>query len=296
MKPNHRRNGLLFCLLIFGLQACSLSSVPQDEPFDVVERTKPASAPWKYTATPNLSLTATSQYLATETQQALEAQVTLKAQATVTAEAFGVQSTITAAARESLISDYDYFESFDQNTYDWRVGDEDNPFWQGSTSIVDGCYTWQVASVKKAFITWSDFNPVTDLQDFEAALRIRRRLGEAHKFCYGFLFRQSPDGFDAGAYILSVCDNGYYRVLYYDAESGWDVLQDWTSTEALRMDDWNLLEISARGENFTIWINQQQMHTFRDDRLASGKVSILIDVYGEAPGQIECDFFALQPQ
>jgi hypothetical protein len=65
-------------------------------------------------------------------------------------------------------------------------------------------------------------------------------------------------------------------------------------TEALVKGDWNLLEVSARGEDFSVWINHQLMLTFTDSRLPNGSVSILLDLYGEAPVQIECDFFALQ--
>lgn len=286
---------LLMISLTLLLHACSLLDGQKDT-YDGVDRTKPASAPWKYTATPNLSLTATSQYEATVAQEAIKAEATQHAQATATAEAFTIQSTATAVARESAIAAYTYFDPFDDNTIDWRVGAEDNEYWQGSIAIKDGAYTWQVASAKQGFMTWANFEPLADLADFDAALRVRRVLGEPHQACFGLLFRQAPDGFDGGAYIFSVCDNGYYKLLYFATQNGWDVLQDWTLTEALNEGDWNLLEVSARGEDFTVWINHQPMLTFTDDRLPSGSVSLLLDIYGVAPIQIEFDFFALQPQ
>ena len=72
------------------------------------------------------------------------------------------------------------------------------------------------------------------------------------------------------------------------------VINDWTFTEAILQEDWNLLEINARGEDFTISINHQQVTALSDSRLPGGSVAILIDIYGSAPGQIEFDFFALQ--
>ena len=287
---------LLACCLSLGLQSCSLPFGGPREVYEVVDRTRPADSPWKYTRTPDLGLTATSQYEVTATQQAIEAEVTQQAGSTATAEAFSIQSTATAAARESAITTYTYFDPFDDNTNDWRVGAEDNEYWQGSIAIKDGAYTWQVASAKQGFITWANFEPLENLVDFDVALRVRRVLGEPHQACFGLLFRQAPDGFDGGAYIFSVCDNGYYKLLYFAAQNGWDVLQDWTLTEALNEGDWNLLQVSARGEDFTVWINHQPMLTFTDGRLPSGSVSLLLDIYGVAPVQIECDFFALQPQ
>jgi hypothetical protein len=284
---------LLICVLVLGLHACS-TPFGKKESFKVVDRTRPADSPWKYTRTPDLGLTATSQYQVTATQQAIDAEVTQQAGSTATAEAFSSQSTATAVARESAIAAYDYYDPFIEDINNWRVGAEDNEYWQGSITIKDGAYTWQVASVKQSFVTWSEFKPLANLVDFDLALRIRRVLGEPQQACFGILFRQASGGIDAGTYILSVCDNGYYKVLYYDAQNGWDVLQDWTQTEALIEGDWNLLEVSARGEDFTVWINHQPILTFSDSRLPSGRASILLDLYGEAPVQIECDFFALQ--
>ncbi len=74
------------------------------------------------------------------------------------------------------------------------------------------------------------------------------------------------------------------------------VINGWTFTEAILQEDWNLLEITARGEDFTISINHQQVIAFSDSRLPYRSVAILIDIYGNAPGQIEFDFFALQPR
>jgi hypothetical protein len=285
---------LLLLSLTLLLHACSLPFGSQNETFEGIDRTRPADSPWKFTHTPNLGLTATSQYEATAAQQTIEAEATQQAGFTATAEAFSIQATATASARESAIADYDYYDPFDENINDWRVGAEDNEYWQGFIAIKDSAYTWQVATAKQGFMTWANFEPLANLADFDVALRVRRVLGEPHQACFGLLFRQASESIDDGTYILSVCDNGYYKVLYFDTQNGWDILQDWTLTEALVKGDWNLLEVSTRGEDFTVWINHQPMLTFTDSRLPSGNVAILLDLYGEPPIQIECDFFALQ--
>jgi hypothetical protein len=69
---------LLICVLVLGLHACS-TPFGKKESFKVVDRTRPADSPWKYTHTPDLGLTATSQYQATATQQAIDAEVTQQA-------------------------------------------------------------------------------------------------------------------------------------------------------------------------------------------------------------------------
>ncbi len=244
-----------------------------------------------------LSGTATSAYMATKIKQDTEAQATQQAEATATAQALAVQATATAQAKLAQIMGYRYFDPFDGNTNNWRTRDEeDNDFWAGATLLENGQYTWQVSEVKETFVAWADFETSGPVNDFDAAIKARRAEGLSNEFCYGLIFRKSPDGFDSGAYILSLCENGYYKVSYYTAETPWEIIQDWTETDALREDDWNLIELSARGPNFTLSINQQEVAQFSDDRLEEGFVAIFIDVYEKTPGRIEFDFFALQPR
>jgi hypothetical protein len=273
-----------------------LRAMPKKPPPPVVVRTKPPFTPPDRTQTEAVYQTATQTVLAAEMTYTAQVEATLQAETTATAEAWAALATVTAAARNAEILAYDYYEPFDENTLDWREAVDDNPYWQGSISLQDGVYTWQVDRASQIFLAWSYFTVLEDLGDFDVALRARRVSGQPHETCYGMLFRTSPEGYEAGMYALTVCDEGYYKLLYFDAELGWEVIENWTPSEAIRSEDWNLLEISARGETFTLTINHQPVTTFRDSRLASGRVAILIDIYDDAPGQIDFDFFALQPQ
>jgi len=95
--------------------------------------------------------------------------------------------------------------------------------------------------------------------------------------------------------VLSVCDSGFYKLVYFDEQSGTEIIQDWTYSELVN-EDWNLIEITARGSDFNIFINHQWVASFSDGRLPSGTVSIAVNISGLTPGQIEVDFFALQPR
>lgn len=244
-----------------------------------------------------LGETATSVYMATKIKQGTEAQATQQAQATATAQALIAQATATAQAKLAQIMGYHYFDTFDSNTSNWRASNEENnDFWAGATLVENGQYIWNVTEAKETFVSWADFEPSGPVNDFDVAIKARRAEGLSNEFCYGLIFRKSPDGFDSGAYILSICENGYYKVSYYTTETPWEIIQDWTETNALQEDDWNLIELSARGPNFTIFINQQEVAQFSDDRLQEGLVAIFIDIYEKTPGQIEFDFFALQPR
>ncbi len=272
-------------LLIFALQACNLATQETIPVVELIDRTKPPFEPPNRTQTVQAELTATSAYTAT--------QVALNEIAETTRQA---ELTATAVVRDNEIMAYQYYESFDENSYNWREGLEENPYWQGVITLDEGRYIWEVFSFSDPFVAWSIFNPEQDLADFDVAINARRVVGPAHQHCFGLLFRRSPDGFNSGSYTLSVCDQGYYKILYYDSEQGWDVIHDWTPVEVILEDDWNLIEVSARGEDFTITFNHQQQISFSDSRLTSGAIAIMIDIYGDQPGQINFDMFALQPQ
>jgi hypothetical protein len=218
----------------------------------------------------------------------------LAIQSTATAQAQAIQATANAQARIDAIMAYEYFDPFNANIYDWREDQEDNNFWAGSTSIGGGIYSWNITTVYDSFVSWADFEEFSSLGDFDVALRGRLVAGETDEHCYGILFRKSPDDFDDGSYSLSVCENGYFKIAYYSAVTGWDNITDWTESDAIIDGDWNLIEVSARGTNYTVFINSQQVADVSDPRLAGGKVSILVDVYELIPGYFEFDFFALQ--
>ncbi|MDW7755983.1 MAG: hypothetical protein SCH68_12550 [Brevefilum sp.] len=95
--------------------------------------------------------------------------------------------------------------------------------------------------------------------------------------------------------MLSVCDSGFYKLVYFDHQSGTEIIQDWTYSELIN-EDWNLIEINARGSVFSIFINHQWVTSFSDSRLSSGSISIPVNISGLTPGQIEVEFFALQPR
>jgi len=250
----------------------------------------------RYNETQAASGTATSQYMATKIKQDTDAQATVQAQATATAFALQLQATATAQAKTNLLAGYTHYDTFDDNANDWRAGEESNEYWVGKTAIENGRYLWQVDETLGTFIAWADFGGEQALTDFDAAVLAQRTAGQPEDVCYGLFFRKSPDGFEAGSYSVSVCDNGYFSTLYYDESVGWEKFQDWTLSDAIYPDQPNLIEISARGSNFVVSINNQQVADFSDDRLKEGSVALFIDFYEQAPGTVWFDNFALQPR
>lgn len=250
----------------------------------------------RYNETQAVSGTATSQYMATKIKQDTDAQATAQARATATALALKAQVTATAQAKTNLLAGYTHYDTFDNNGNEWRSGEETNDYWVGKTAIEGGRYLWQVDEALDTFIAWADFGQTEELTDFDVAVLAQRTAGEPENVCYGLFFRKSAEGFDAGTYALSVCENGYFSTLYYDENVGWENFQDWTLSDAIYLDQPNLIEISARGSNFTIFINNQEVAEFKDERLKAGSVALFIDFYAKEPGTVWFDNFAVQPR
>lgn len=252
-------------------------------------------------ATNQAAATATEQAIqieATATAQALVFEATQDALATVHAEATATAGvTATIEARENAIRAYSYYDPFTNNNNGWRAEETDNDFWRGEISISNGVYLWRVDTVKReSMISWADFEPQESLRDFDVAFMVRLAQGPIEDACYGILFRKSPIGFSYGSYILTVCDDGYYKVQYFDSSAGWDDIIGWRETEAINQNDWNLVELEARGTNFNLFINHQLVSSFNDSRLDTGLISIIVHVLEETSCTILYDFFALQPR
>jgi hypothetical protein len=240
--------------------------------------------------------TATSAYMATKIKQDTDAEATRQAEASATTQALAVQATATMVAKDTELRAYQYFDPFESNSDQWRTGEEDNDYWIGQIDVTDGIYVWRVEEVKETFLAWTDFTTAGVLKDFDLAVLTKRAAGGPLDACSGVMFRKSPDGFDSGAYLLSFCDQGDYSINYYSEETSWEKIRDWQKTDLARPNDWNLIEVKARGENFEIFLNHQFLTSFQDDRLAEGYVSLFIDQYEQTASEIWFDNFALQPR
>ena len=238
-----------------------------------------------YIETKALNATATSQFMATKIKIDSDAESTRMAQITAT-----------ALAKEAAYTNYELYEAFDNNQRQWRADLEDNDFWTGSTSVEDGIYVWTVKEAKQTFMAWGTYEDSPEVSDFDVTVKVKRDSGDPGNACYGIIFRQSPEGFDNGAYTFTVCDDGYYSVNYYSLESEWVKLKDWETTSVVLNGDWNRLSVQARGSKFVCSINEQVVAEVNDTRQASGTVSLYIDFYETIPGTIWFDNFGLQPR
>lgn len=216
--------------------------------------------------------------------------------ATSTAVAFArqqAQTTATVAARATQQAQYSYVDRFDDNRHAWRVETVNDEFMRGSLEINGGVYIWNMREIKQPFYYTAPF-PAADWDtDFDTYVDFKV-YGEApDDVCGGFLFREASIDWEEGTYVFSACNTSYFYVSYYKQEK-WDALSGWMYSDAIRRDNWNRLEINARGSDFTFIINNEVVFKMTDDRQLAGRLSLLVEVSEKEPKLIWFDNFGFQ--
>ncbi len=214
--------------------------------------------------------------------------------ANATATAFA--ATATTIARITEQAQYNFVDPFDNNREQWETDSINDEYMSGSVSIRDGVYIWEVQKVKQPFIRWEDFPAARWVGDFDVYVdsRVKTADGTASRACSGFVFRESPSDWETGVYVFSVCNFNFY-VDYY-GQGKWETISGSTRSHAIRNSDWNRLEISARGSQFTFIINHEVVYEMTDDRLPRGGLALFADINEEKPVTIWFDNFGFQPR
>jgi ribosome modulation factor len=215
---------------------------------------------------------------------------------TATAQA---NATSTVVSRISQIAGYDFFDNFEDNHNQWRQGPEDNDYWFGNIDVRDGMYVWDVIGFRNSTYqsSWSSYQNSTPVEDFDLSVDARLFTPEANQMCYAVAFRADPDSLATNGYEFHVCDSQQFYVGYYGGLSGESKeILPWTQSNSIRSGEWNTLEVKARGDRFTLSINQEVVYEFTDSTSSSGRVYLMIRYYDQTPGMIQFDNFGLQPR
>ncbi len=288
----------ILCCLVVALSMGGFYLINENSRVQDAQNTATAEVIAQAVATNRSYATGTAIAVGTQSQATAIAQATLDANATATAAVAqatqNARSTATVSARQTERANYPLIETFENNKKAWYTGEKDGEFFAGKRLIENGAYRWEIDVVKQTFVAWANYESQEALGDFDVYVDGILKVGDPENYCYGFLFRESPEGFDEGAYTFEVCEGGSFSVSYYTKENGWEQISGWLTSEAIQAGDWNTLEISARGRHFVFTVNEVQIFEMEDDRQPTGYLSLLIDVLEEAPGTIWFDNFGLQ--
>jgi hypothetical protein len=218
------------------------------------------------------------------------------ANATATGAVIATQNanfTATAAARLEEQDQYEFIERFNAVSGRWLTGAVDSEYWVGKRTIQDETYLWEVEKVKKTFISWADFFKSDSIEDFDVYVDTKILDASPGDVCSGLPFRISPDGWDEGGYYYALCNNAVAVISYYSEKDGWERIETVPYLLGYSQ-DWNRLEIQARGSHFSFLINGGQIFEIDDDRQAQGGLALVIELNDKVPTTVVFDNFGFQ--
>jgi len=202
------------------------------------------------------------------------------------------ESRATAQARQSFLDMASRWprvlrDPFDALEHDWALGKEADPLADIEWSLVDGKYRWE-AQAQDSFVWWvyPEMEPVTD---FYLSVSMASLEGPASAE-QGVIFHHT----DENDYYLFELNRAGEFALFIHYLGEWETLLDWHPAEMISNDEANELTVIANNSHYALYINQQWVGDYFDDRLPSGTVGLLVGL-SEAgdEGLWEFDNFAL---
>jgi hypothetical protein len=235
-----------------------------------------------------------AQFMSNQSSSATATALVVATSDAATAQA---HATATAVAYTTAVASYDTLDNFESNHLDWyQEKAEVNERWSGTIAIRDGVYVWDIDLVKDpGSFSYRGYDSQKLIQDLDMSVDAKLESGSSDLLCYGVAFRASPRSFKNGSFLFSVCDSGVYSVRHYGSENEFEAINSWTRSQAIRTGDWNTLSVSAHGENIVLSINHTVVSEFSDAHAAKGYIYLLVRIFGDQPGTVLFDNFALQP-
>lgn len=219
----------------------------------------------------------------------------VSANATATGAVIATQNanvTATAVARATEQSQYEFIERFDTVSGRWLTGVVDSEYWAGRRAIQDEAYLWDVREVKKTFISWADFYEGDEIKDFDVYVDTKFINAPRGAVCSGFIFRKSPNEFDEGGYYFALCNNATVTISHRDQAGTWERIE--TMSYYGYRDEWNRLEVQARGSHFTFYINSELVYEMNDDRESIGGLALIMELNEQVSLKVLFDNFGFQ--
>ena len=208
---------------------------------------------------------------------------TAKADATATARAIAIDY-----AQSTENTNY-FYEDFSDNSNEWLTGSYSGTFSDGSRSISDNVYIWDITEVKNTFEHRLNTPNSQTLKSFHLSVDAKAVSAHIEDYCYGIYFNRTGVAY----YLLSVCGSQEYKFSYYDGDQ-WDTIIEETYSAAIYSKDWNRIEVFADNNHFEFYINNTKINELDDSRLDSGHLGVAIGVHSKETGQVRFDNFLLE--
>ena len=166
-------------------------------------------------------------------------------------------------------------EGFADNDNGWHpFEDFQDDYGTRSFVLSRGRFLWDVTPLRD--IHMHDTPSMASISDFLASVDVRQTSGP-QSADYGLAFRVVSDD---TLYTFNISDTGQFAVQLLN-RGVWSTLLNWSATGAIRPGETNNLRLLAQGDQFTFFINGQEVAQLGDGSLPLGRVGLAIDHFEE---------------
>lgn len=204
------------------------------------------------------------------TAQSEEATALAQIVQNATATALAVPTEMAASGWPVLLRD-----GFDDNQNGWHpVLNVDDDFGIHSSVLAQSKFAWEV--IPHRDINYRDTPTMNSISDFLVGVDARQTSGPQNAD-YGLAFRLVTEN---SFYTFTISDTGQFAVqMLFRGE--WSTLIEWTPTGTVRPGEVNRLQVLAQGDQFTFYINGQEVDSLSDNTIPQGRAGLVINHFEE---------------
>lgn len=171
------------------------------------------------------------------------------------------------------VLDIFYQEEFEDTPRDWITGSSEDDYIELERDIIDGNYRWK-ATAKQPVVSFDLPDPPVELPDgefiYSASIKIEDHPAD---MSYGLVFRaQDWDNY----YYFQLTTDGYFAVFALE-NNEWLNLLDFKSSDLIRDNLYNTLEVHANGSSYQFKINDIVVAELVDERFQAGNIGVAIE-------------------
>jgi hypothetical protein len=167
----------------------------------------------------------------------------------------------------------------------WYIGAEKDEYSDYKAEIVDGIYRTQTTAIpEEGASVWFELVD-SSFEDFIFSVEAVSVDRVSDSFSYGLIFRSDLEG---NFYSFEIDDDGF-SIWQARADSDWEVLMDYTETEAIEPGGPNQLVVKGVGSSLTFYINDEEVATLVNDEYGEGSVGLIVSTYDKGK-KLSVDF------
>ncbi|MCE9646285.1 MAG: DUF1080 domain-containing protein [Chloroflexi bacterium] len=171
------------------------------------------------------------------------------------------------------------YDGFISNHNDWTTGSQNSEYFAPlNRSIAEGRYRWEarVNTASSISAAWLMGYPVSD---FHLIANCKHIQGSRAGSSAGVVFRIRDNN---NYYHFHVTDHQFFAVSM-KKDGQWLTIVEWTSSNTIKPNGVNQMEVIAHGGHFTFLINGRMVSEVDNDQFSEGLVGLALEGY--TPGE-----------